>query len=61
MSDLNLILGSFLSNVPAGLANTLSWAMLVIVAVFLISGPIIVYIFYRKNKKEHSTAAVSPA
>lgn len=48
---MNPILSSILSNVSAGTANLLSYLMLVVVAIFLISGPIIVYIYYKKNKK----------
>jgi len=59
--NVDRFLGTFLSNVPVGLANTLSWSMLIIVAVLLVSGPIIVYIYYRKNKTEHATPAVTPA
>ncbi len=40
-----------LSNVSPELANLLSYLMLVIVGVFLVSGPLIVYIYYKKNKK----------
>jgi preprotein translocase subunit SecG len=42
---------AMLSNVSLGTANALSYLMLVVVAVFLLSGPAIYYIFSRKNKK----------
>ncbi|MDA4124927.1 MAG: hypothetical protein OK438_05705 [Thaumarchaeota archaeon] len=51
------MMGSILSNVPAGTANFLSYSMLAVVALFLLSGPFIVYYYYRKIKK---TKAVSP-
>ena len=40
-----------LLTISPGTANLLAYSMLVVVAIFLISGPIIVYIYYRKNKK----------
>jgi len=40
-----------LSNVPLGTANALADLMLVIVAIFLISGPSITYYYWRKNKR----------
>ncbi len=42
---------SALSNVPLGTANTLSYLMLVVVAIFLISGPSITYYYWRKTRK----------
>jgi hypothetical protein len=58
---LNQLSSASLTNVPTGLANTLAWSMLVVVGVLLISGPIIVYIYYRKNKRENPVQAVSSA
>jgi uncharacterized membrane protein len=43
--------GIFLTNVPLGTANLLSYIMLVVVAIFLISGPAITYYYWKKNKK----------
>ena len=43
--------GSFLANVPASTANILSYTMLVVVAIFLISGPSITYYYWKKNKQ----------
>jgi hypothetical protein len=40
-----------LSNVSPQTADILSYLMLVIIAIFLISGPVIVYVFQRKFKK----------
>ncbi|HYC11289.1 MAG TPA: hypothetical protein VEC02_01315 [Nitrososphaerales archaeon] len=40
-----------LSSISPGTANLLSYLMLVVVAVFLLSGPAIYYIFSRKGKK----------
>ena len=40
-----------LSNVPLSTANTLSYLMLILVAIFLISGPSITYYYWRKNKR----------
>jgi uncharacterized membrane protein len=48
---------SFLTNVPPSTANILSYGMLVVVAIFLLSGPSITYYYWKKNKK---MKAVSP-
>ncbi|MDA4120018.1 MAG: hypothetical protein OK436_05480 [Thaumarchaeota archaeon] len=45
------MIGSVLSNVPPGTADTLSYFMLVVVAMFLLSGPAITYYYWKKNKK----------
>lgn len=58
---LNQLFTAFLTNVSPATANTLAYAMLGVVAVFLISGPIITYIYYRKSKRENSAPAPSPA
>ncbi|GEM_PF-4797542 len=42
---------SVLSNVPLGTANVLADLMLVVVAIFLLSGPAITIYYYRKNKR----------
>jgi preprotein translocase subunit SecG len=42
---------SALTNVPAGTANFLAYTMIVVVAIFLLSGPIITYYYWRKNKR----------
>jgi hypothetical protein len=46
-----------LSNVPLSTANLLAYAMLALVAIFLLSGLSITYYYWRKNKK---MKAVSP-
>lgn len=48
--------GLFLSNVPISTANLLSYTMLVVVAIFLISGPSITYYYWRKNKQMKAAA-----
>jgi uncharacterized membrane protein len=40
-----------LSNVPLSTANTLSYVMLAVVAIFLLSGTSITYYYWRKNKR----------
>ncbi|MDV3278558.1 MAG: hypothetical protein LYZ69_08890 [Nitrososphaerales archaeon] len=60
-AESDMLFSSFLTNVPPSIANVLSWSMLAIVAVLLISGPIIVYIYYKKNKKENAAQQASPA
>jgi len=42
---------SALTNVPAGTANFLAYTMIVVVAIFLVSGPIVTYYYWRKNKR----------
>jgi len=48
---------ALLTNVSLGTANELSYLMLVVVAIFLISGPSLTYYYWRKNKR---MKAVSP-
>ena len=48
---MNILMTPMLSSVSPGTANLLSYLMLVVVAVFLLSGPTIYYIFSRKGKK----------
>ena len=45
-----------LSNVPLSTANTLSYLMLAVVAIFLLSGPSITYYYWRKNKRMKAAA-----
>jgi preprotein translocase subunit SecG len=47
--------------ISLGTANLLAYLMLVVVAIFLISGPIIVYIYYQKNKRERAAEPPKPA
>ena len=58
---MNWLLRTLLTNVPSGLANTLAWSMLVVVAVLLTTGIVLVYIYYRKNKKLQAAQTVTPA
>lgn len=53
--------GSFLTNVPLGTANLLSYAMLVVVAIFLLSGPAITYYYWRRMKRTKTASATGPA
>ena len=52
---------SLLSNVPLGTANILSYTMLVMVAIFLISGPAVTYYYWRKNKRMKATPPTGSA
>ena len=52
--------GSLLSNVPLGTANVLSYSMLVLVAIFLLSGPAITYYYWKKNRQLKSTPPAAP-
>jgi len=58
---LNSFSSHLLSNVSAGTANLLAYLMLVVVAIFLLSGPIVVYLYYRKNKKMRAASPTSSA
>jgi RsiW-degrading membrane proteinase PrsW (M82 family) len=58
---LKQLMHAFLTNVPSGIGNVLSWAMLVVVAILLVSSATLAYIFYRKNKRENPVQAVSSA
>jgi len=50
-----------LSNVSIGLADTLSYIMLVLVAILLLAGPAMVYYFWKQSKKVKSVAPTAPA
>jgi len=60
-TNLTVLAQSMLSNVSLGTANILAYLMLVVVAVFLLSGPAIYYFFSRKRKQEvKAEPAASP-
>jgi len=42
---------SLMTNVSLGTADVLADLMIVVVAIFLLSGPSIAYYYWRKNKK----------
>jgi preprotein translocase subunit SecG len=50
-----------LSNVPIGVANILAYTMVVVVAIFLLSGPVITYYYWKKNKRMKEASPASPA
>jgi uncharacterized membrane protein len=50
-----------LTSVSLGTANTLSYVMLVVVAIFLTSGPAITYYYWKKNKKMKAASPTGPA
>jgi len=52
---------SVLSNVPLGTANTLSYLMLVVVAIFILSGTSITYYYWRKNRRTKVAAPTGSA
>jgi len=58
---LNPLLNGVLSNVSLGTANLLSYAMLSMVAIFLVSGPVITYYFWKKNKRMKATSPTGSA
>jgi hypothetical protein len=45
------VIGILSTNVPAGTADILSYTMLVVVAIFLLSGPAITYYYWKRNKR----------
>lgn len=55
------MLAEFLSNVPLSTANILSYVMIVLVAIFLLSGPAITYYYWKKNKKVKAASPTGPA
>lgn len=55
------MLGAFLSNVPLGTANTLSYTMIVVVAIFLLSGPSITYYYWKKRRGMKAVALTGSA
>ncbi len=55
------LVGNLLSNVPLGTANTLSYLMVVVVAIFLISGPALTYYYWRKNKRMKAASPTGSA
>ncbi|MDG6983342.1 MAG: hypothetical protein JRN28_02150 [Nitrososphaerota archaeon] len=50
----------FLSTVPIGTANLLAYSMMVLVAIFLIFGPTVYYIYWRQSKKSKSAESAEP-
>ena len=55
------MLGTFLSNVPLSTANMLSYTMIVVVAIFLLSGPAITYYYWKKSKRMKAASPTGPA
>lgn len=51
------LISAALTNVPLGTANVLAYTMLGTVAMFLLSGPVIVYIYSRKQRRMKSATA----
>ncbi len=52
---------SALTNVPTGTADMLSYTMIVVVAIFLISGPAITYYYWRKMKRMKAASTPGPS
>jgi uncharacterized membrane protein len=51
------MLKALATNVPLGTADILSWAMLVVVAIFLLSATGITYYYWKKDKKSKAAPA----
>lgn len=47
----------FLSNVPLDTANLLAYAMMALVAIFLIFGPAVTYYYWKKRRRMNAAAA----
>jgi uncharacterized membrane protein len=45
------LIGLLSTNVPPATADILSYSMLVVVAIFLLSGPAITYYYWKRNKR----------
>ena len=58
---MNPLLNGVLTNVTPGTADILSYAMLAMVAVFLISGPIVTYFYWKKNKRMKAASPTGSA
>ena len=52
--------GPFLSNVSLGTADFLAYVMVAVVAIWLVSGPVITYYFWKKNKQMKAGAPTDP-
>jgi hypothetical protein len=61
LGKLNPLLNGALTNVSPGTADLLSYAMLTMVAIFLISGPVITYYFWKKNKRMKAASPTGSA
>jgi uncharacterized membrane protein len=55
------LFNSLLTNVPLQTANLLAYAIIVVVAIFLLSGPAITYYYWKKNKKMKTAAPTGSA
>jgi len=61
LDKLNPLLNGVLTNVSLATANLLSYALLTMVAIFLVSGPVITYYFWKKNKRMKAASPTSSA
>ena len=55
------MLNAALTNVPLSTANSLSYLMLVVVAIFLLSGTSLTYYYWRKNKRMKAASPTGSA
>jgi uncharacterized membrane protein len=58
---LNPLLNGVLTNVSPNTADLLSYAMLTMVAIFLISGPVVTYYYWKKNKRMKAASPTGSA
>jgi len=57
----NSLIEPLVTNVSAGTADVLSYVMLLVVALFLISGTLASYYYWRKNKKMKAASPTGSA
>ena len=58
---MNPLLNGVLTNVSPNTADLLSYAMLTMVAIFLISGPVVTYYYWKKNKRMKAASPTGSA
>jgi hypothetical protein len=51
------MLAGFLTNVSPGTGNALAYSMLAVVAIWLVTGPLIVYYYWKKGKSSAAPTA----
>lgn len=52
--------GALLSNVPLGTANALAYSMILVVALFLVSGSAITYYYWKQNRSTRRASPTAP-
>ncbi len=55
------MLSALLTNISLGTADLLSYGMIIVVAIFLLSGPAITYYYWKKNKRMKAASPTGSA